>query len=80
MGIFPKDEDGEREVIEKEFLDMLESTLRNNNMECADNMCIEMMKYKYNEELQVLVNKLATEILQLDNDKAIDTIQRIREL
>ena len=80
MGIFPKDEEGERDVIEKEFLDMLESTLKNNNMDCADKMCIEMMKYKYNEELQVLVNKLATEILQLDNEKAIDTIQRMREL
>ena len=66
--------------IEKDFLDMLEQSLKNGNMDSVDAMCIEMKKYKYNEGLQILVDKLATEILQLDNEKAIDTIQRIREL
>lgn len=80
MGIFPKVDGGQKDIIEKEFLDMLEESLKNDNMDSVDAMCIEMMKYKYNEELQILVDKLATEILQLDNEKAIDTIQRIREL
>ena len=80
MGIFPKVDGGQKDIIEKEFLDMLEESLKNDNMDSVDAMCIEMKKYKYNEGLQILVDKLATEILQLDNEKAIDTIQRIREL
>ena len=80
MGIYPKEDEGQKEFIEKDFLDMLEQSLKNGNMDSVDAMCIEMKKYKYNEALQILVDKLATEILQLDNEKAIDTIQRIREL
>ena len=59
---------------------MLEVALKNNDMDTADGICIEMMRYKYNGELQKLVEKLAAQILQLENEEAIATIGKIREL
>ena len=38
-----------------------------------------MKKVRYTDELQVLVDKLAMEILQLEKDEAIDTIHKIKE-
>ena len=80
MNIFSGATGEEEAVMEPDFLTMLETALRNDDMDTADGMCIEMMKYKYNEELQKLVERLATEILQLDKEKAIGTILEIREL
>lgn len=80
MTVFSVKSDIEKSSIEKSFLDMLELALKNNNMETADAMCIEMMKYKYNGELQKLIDKLASDILQLDEEEAIETIQKIKEL
>ena len=80
MTVFSVKSDIEKESIEKSFLDMLELALKNNNMDTADAMCIEMMKYKYNGELQKLVDKLASDILHLDEEEAIATIQKIKEL
>ena len=80
MTVFSVKSDIEKSSIEKSFLDMLELALKNNNMDTADAMCIEMMKYKYNGELQKLVEKLASDILQLDEEEAIATIQKIKEL
>ena len=80
MGLFEAAIEEHKEGIEDDFLFMLEAALKNNDMDTADGMCIEMMRYKYNEELQKLVEKLAAEILQLDTDNAIETILKIREL
>lgn len=80
MSLFEVATEEHKEGIEDDFLFMLEAALKNNDMNTADGMCIEMMRYKYNEELQKLVEKLASDILQLDNDMAIETIQKIREL
>lgn len=80
MGLFPTGNEEKKEGMEEDFLKMLEMALKNNDMDTADGMCLEMMRYKYNEELQKLIEKLATEILQLDSEKALDTIQQIREL
>ena len=80
MSLFPAVSEEKKATMDKDFLVMLEMALKNNDMDTADGMCIEMMRYKYNEELQKLVEKLASEILQLDNDKALETILMIREL
>jgi hypothetical protein len=66
--------------MDMDFLDMLESSLKNGNMEVSDAMCIEMKKYKYNDGLQELVDELAIYILQLEDEKAIDAVRKIREL
>ena len=80
MGLFQVVKEENKEGIEDDFLTMLEVALKNNDMDTADGMCIEMMRYKYKEELQKLVEKLATQILQLENEEAIGTILEIREL
>ena len=80
MSLFAAVSEEKKATMDKDFLVMLEMALKNNDMDTADGMCIEMMRYKYNEELQKLVEKLASEILQLDNDKALETILMIREL
>lgn len=80
LGVFPKNEEKTRESIDKEFLDMLESSLKNGNTDISDNMCLELKKYKYNDDLQKLVDELAMFILQLDEEAAIDSICKIREL
>ena len=80
MGLFQMANEENKEGIEDDFLTMLEVALKNNDMDTADGMCIEMMRYKYNEELQKLVEKLAAQILQLENQEAINTIGKMREL
>ena len=80
MGLFQMANEENKEGIEDDFLTMLEVALKNNDMDTADGMCIEMMRYKYNGELQKLVEKLAAQILQLENQEAINTIGKMREL
>ena len=55
------------------------SLTEKNNYDIVDAMCIEMKKVRYTDELQVLIDKLAMEILQLEKDEAIDTIHKIKE-
>lgn len=77
--IMPKKNDDVKENIDILFLDMLESNLGMDNYDIVDAMCIEMKKDKYINELQVIIDKLAMEILQLEKEKAIDTIHKLRE-
>ena len=77
--IMPKKNDEVQEKIDIPFLHMLESNISMDNYDIVDAMCIEMKKVRYTDELQVLIDKLAMEILQLEKDEAIDTIHRIKE-
>jgi CheY-like chemotaxis protein/HPt (histidine-containing phosphotransfer) domain-containing protein len=77
--IMPKKNDEVQEKIDIPFLHMLESNISMDNFDIVDAMCIEMKKVRYTDELQVLIDKLAMEILQLEKDEAIDTIHKIKE-
>ena len=40
----------------------------------------EIKKYKYSKEVQTFVNELAGQILNMESENAIETIERLKEI
>ena len=61
------------------YFDMLKLNLENNDYNTADFICGEIQKYQYPDQIQVLVNELAVQIMNLETDAAIVTIDEIKK-
>ena len=46
----------------------------------ADFIMEEIKKYKYTKEVQAFVDELAGQILNMESDNAMDTIERVKEI
>ena len=81
--ILPQSED-KRSIENMEVLsgyfDMLKLNLENNDYNTADFICGEIQKYQYPDQIQVLVNELAGQIMNLETDAAIVTIDKIKKV
>ncbi len=62
------------------YFDMLKLNLENNDYNTADFICGEIQKYQYPDQIQVLVNELAGQIMNLETDAAIVTIDKIKKV
>ena len=62
------------------YFDMLKPALMNNNYDTADFMAAEIGKYRYPDDIQPFVDDLLEKILNLETDKAIEILDKIREL
>ena len=60
------------------FFDMLKCSLENEDYETADVICCEINKYKYPEPVQVLVDEIATQVMNLEVEKAMDMIDKLK--
>ena len=61
------------------YFDMLKISLSNENYDSADFLCNEIQKYQYSDEVEKLVDQLATHVLNLETEEAIKTIDKIKE-
>ena len=61
------------------YFDMLKLNLENNDYNTADFICGEIQKYQYPDQIQLLVNELAGQIMNLETDAAIVTIDKIKK-
>ena len=60
------------------FFDMLKCSLEGEDYQTADIICSEINKYKYPEQIQVLVDEIATQVMNLEAEEAITTIDKIK--
>lgn len=78
--ILPKEEKKELEVdMVTENLKILKVSLKNDDYDTADLISSELQKYQYSSEIQPLVDELASQILHLEMDEAVDTTDKILE-
>ncbi len=61
----------------KVYFTMLKNSLENYDFDSADMLSNELQKYQFADSIQPLVDKLINQILQLEADEAIVTIQEI---
>jgi len=62
------------------FLEMLKMSLENGEYSTADVICEQIQKYQYTEEVQVLMNELSQEVMNLEDDEAIITLEKIKDI
>ena len=79
--ILPQSED--KAVVENAeevcaYFDMLKMSLESSDYNTADFIWGEIWKYKYPDQIQVLVNELAGQVMNLQTDAAILTIDKIK--
>ncbi|MBQ7067330.1 MAG: response regulator [Lachnospiraceae bacterium] len=60
------------------YFDMLKSNLENDDYNNADFISSEIQKYAYSEEIQPLVEQLASQVMNLEAEEAIITIEKIK--
>lgn len=79
--LFPEDkqEPESKELVES-YLDMLSMGVLQEDYDTADFVMEEMKKYQYSEEIQVLMNELIGQILNMESENAIETIEKIRNI
>ena len=78
--ILPKEEKKELEVdMVTENLKILKVSLKNDDYDTADLISSELQKYQYSSDIQPLVDELASQILHLEMDEAVDTTDKILE-
>ena len=66
------------ESVDASYLDMLKTSLENEDYGTADFVCGEIQKYQYSDEIQALTEKLAGQIFNLESEEALETIEVIR--
>lgn len=80
--IFP-DEEEKADIQSMEemsaYFDMLKVNLENNDYNTADFVCGEIRKYKYPDKLQILVDRLVEQVMNLEAEAAIGTIEDIKK-
>ena len=62
------------------YLDMLSMGLMQDDYDTADFIMEEIKKYKYPKEVQTFVDELAGQILNMESENAIETIERVKEI
>ncbi len=77
--ILPKEEKEPAGSMQLAYFDMLKPALMSNNYDTADFMAAEIGKYQFPDNIQPLVDELLEKILNLETDKAIELIDKIRE-
>ena len=63
----------------KEYLNTLASSLQNDDFDSADFLCEELQKYKYSDNIQLLMNELANKVMNLESEDAIMIIDKVIE-
>ena len=77
--VFPKQQELVlAESVDASYLDMLKTSLENEDYGTADFVCGEIQKYQYSDEIQALTEKLAGQIFNLESEEALETIEEIR--
>lgn len=74
-----KQEIENKELIES-YLSMLSMGLMQEDYDTADFMIGEINKYQYINEIQVLIDELAGQILNMETSNAIDTVEKIKNI
>ncbi len=79
--ILPQEED--KQPIENmeeitAYFEMLKTGLENEDYDTADFVCDKLQKYQYPDEIQVLIDELAQRILNLETEKALESVDIIK--
>ncbi|MBQ4283357.1 MAG: response regulator [Lachnospira sp.] len=61
------------------YLEMLLDSLKNDDYDTADFVCAQIQKYEYPAQLQEKIDKLAIQVMNLEAEDAIITIEHIKE-
>lgn len=79
--LFPEEkiEIESKELIES-YLDMLSMGLMQKDYDTADFMMEEIKKYSYSRELQMLVDELSGQVLNMETDNAIETVEKLKKI
>ena len=76
--ILPEQESKEQaDSVDRAYLDMLRTSLENEDYGTADFVCEEIRKYQYAADVQVLVEQLAQHIFNLESEEALEIIKQI---
>lgn len=78
--VMPQQEVGKQidNIVEiKEYLNTLTSSLQNDDFASADFLCGELQKYKYSDNIQLLMDELANKVMNLESEDAIIIIWEI---
>ncbi len=78
--ILPKEEKQPAGSMQMAYFDMLRPALASHNYDTADFVAAEIGKYQYPENLQPHVEELLEKILNLETDKAIEILDKIRDI
>ncbi len=73
-----KAESGETQELETEYLDMLVAALQTEDYNVADFLMSKIKQKQYAEQLQILLDKLAEQVFNLQAQDALDTIEKIK--
>ena len=60
------------------YFEMLEMNLENDDYDAADYVCDMIKKYEYRENIQILVEELCCQVMNLEAEDAIMTINKIK--
>lgn len=74
-----KQEIDNKELIES-YLNMLNMGLMQEDYDTADFIIGEINKYQYTDEMQLLVDELAGQILNMETSVAIETVEKIKNI
>ena len=61
------------------YLEMLKCSLENENYQTADIIFAEINKYVYPANIQILVDEIAPDVMNLESEKAITKIDKLKE-
>lgn len=77
--ILPKAEDKQLAgAMQMTYFDMLKASLENEDYDTADFVCEEIRKYKYEANIQTLVDKLLSDVQNFDTEGALLIIDKIK--
>ena len=62
------------------YLDMLSMGLMQEDYDTADFVLEEIKKYRYTDEMQAFINELSGQVLNMESENAIDTIEKIKNI
>lgn len=79
--LFPEEklEMGDKDLIYS-YLDMLNIGLMQEDYDTADFVMEEIKKYQYPKEIQSLIDELAGQVLNMESDNAVETLEKIKRI
>lgn len=78
VSILPEQEEKEQaDAVDRAYLDMLRTSLENEDYGTADFVCGEIRKYQYVTDVQALVEQLAQHIFNLESEEALEIIKQM---
>ena len=78
--ILPKEEKEPAGSMQLAYFDMLKPALASHNYDTADFVAAEIGKYMYPEAMQPYVEELLERIQNLETDKAIEILDKIKDI